>query len=167
MNSKGNSRQNQEEKKPLGFVYIPYVKGVSEEFRRIVYRYNIRTIFQTKRILRSSLMKTRLEGEAQLTTQCVYSIPCECSRSYISETGRPLTVRLREHRYSFKEGLLEKSKLAQHAYEENHNVDWDRARILLIERNSKLRKYKESAHMAYAGNSISQPSLDFSLSGFD
>jgi hypothetical protein len=56
---------------------------------------------------------------------------------------------------------MEKTKLAQHAYEENHKVDWDRARILVIKRNSKLRKYKESPHMAYVGNSISQPSLDF------
>jgi hypothetical protein len=84
------------------------------------------------------------------------------SRSYIGETGRPQAVRLREHRHNFKEGLLEKSKLAQHAYEENHKVDWDRARILVFERNSGLRKYKDSAHMAYVGNSISQPSLDFS-----
>jgi hypothetical protein len=32
--SKGNSRQNKEQK-PLGSVYIPYVKGVSEKFKRI------------------------------------------------------------------------------------------------------------------------------------
>jgi hypothetical protein len=39
-------------------------------------------------------MKTR---DPQQTAQCVYSIPCECGRSYIGETGRPLTVRLREN----------------------------------------------------------------------
>jgi hypothetical protein len=111
-------------------------------------------------------MKTRPEGESQLTTQWVCSISCECGRSYIGETGRPLAVRLREHRHNFKEGLLEKSKLAQHAYEENHKVDWHGVRILVIERNSKLRKHKESAHMAYVGNSISQPSFNFPLSGF-
>jgi hypothetical protein len=33
-NSKGSSRLNKEEK-PLGCVYIPYVKGVSEKFKRI------------------------------------------------------------------------------------------------------------------------------------
>jgi hypothetical protein len=35
-------------KKPLGFVYIPYVKGVSEEFKCIGNQYNIRIIFKTK-----------------------------------------------------------------------------------------------------------------------
>jgi predicted GIY-YIG superfamily endonuclease len=62
-------------------------------------------------------MKTRKERDPQQAAQCVYSIPCECGRSYIGETGRPLAVRLREHKHNFKEGLLEKSKFAQHAYE--------------------------------------------------
>jgi hypothetical protein len=47
-------------------------------------------------------MKTRPERDPQHAAQCVYSIPCECDRSYIGETARPLV------------GLLQKSKLAQH-----------------------------------------------------
>jgi hypothetical protein len=39
-------------------------------------------------------------------------------------------VRLREHSHNLTEGLLEKSKLAQHAYEESHRVVWDEAKIL-------------------------------------
>jgi hypothetical protein len=51
-------------------------------------------------------MKTRLERDPQQTAQCIYSIPCECGRSYIGKTGKPL-----------KGDLPEKLKLAQHAYE--------------------------------------------------
>jgi hypothetical protein len=119
INSKGSSRMNKEEK-PLGYVYIPYVKGVSEKFKRIGNGYNVRTIFRTKHTLKNSLMKTRPNTDPQRTAECVYSIPCECGRSYIIETGRPLAVRPREHKHNFKEGLIEKSKLAQHAYEEDH-----------------------------------------------
>ena len=97
-------------------------------------------------------MKTRPE--------CVYGISCECGRNYIGETGRLLAVRFREHNLNLKEGLLEKSKLAQHAFEEDHRVDWDNARILVIESDSRYRKYKESAHMVCLGNPINQPSLD-------
>jgi hypothetical protein len=63
-------------------------------------------------------MKTRPERDPRQTAQCVYSIPCECGRRYTGETGRPLAVQLHEHRHNLKEGLLEKSKLAQHAFEE-------------------------------------------------
>jgi hypothetical protein len=71
-------------------------------------------------------------------------------------------VRIGEHRHNLKLGLLETSKLAQHAYEEDHRVVWDRARVLDVENNSRFRKYKESAHMACSTNPISQPSLDIS-----
>jgi predicted GIY-YIG superfamily endonuclease len=97
-----------------------------------------------------------VERDPQQTAQCVYSIPCECGRSYIGETGRPLVVRLREHRHNLQQGLLEKSKLAQHANEEGHRVGWDEARILEIESNSKYKKYKESEHMAYLIRSANQ-----------
>jgi predicted GIY-YIG superfamily endonuclease len=50
-------------------------------------------------------MKTRPERDLLQTAQCIYSIPCECGRSYIGETGRPLAVRLREHRHNLKEGF--------------------------------------------------------------
>jgi hypothetical protein len=67
-------------------------------------------------------MKTKPEGDPQRRAQCAYRIPYECCRSYIGETGRPLAVRLLEYRHSLEEGLLEKSKVAQHVYEEGHRV---------------------------------------------
>jgi hypothetical protein len=153
-------RHQKEEDKPLGMIYIPYVKGISEKLRRIGKQYNIMTVFRIKHTLRSLLVKTRPKIDPQKIANCVYSIPCECGRSYIGETGRPLAVRICEHRHNLKLGLIEKSKLAEHAYEEDHRVDWDKARVLGIENNSRFRKYKESAHMACSTNPISQPSLD-------
>jgi hypothetical protein len=51
-------------------------------------------------------------------------------------------VRLREHRHNLQYGLLEKQKLAQHAYEEDHGVGWDEARVLEIESNSRYRRIR-------------------------
>jgi hypothetical protein len=44
---------------PQGTVGIPYVKGISEKFQWIGNRYNIKTVFKTKRALRGTLMTTR------------------------------------------------------------------------------------------------------------
>jgi hypothetical protein len=60
INSKGSTHLNKEEN-PLGSVYIPCVKGISESWQRIGNHYNSRNIFKTKRTLTSSLMKTRQE----------------------------------------------------------------------------------------------------------
>jgi hypothetical protein len=59
-------------------------------------------------------------------------------------------------------GSSKNPKLSQRAYEECHRVGWDDAGILEIESNSRYRKYKESVHMAWLTNQISQPSLDIS-----
>jgi hypothetical protein len=59
-------------------------------------------------------------------------------------------------------GLLEKSKLAQHAYEEGHKICWNEEKALQIESNITYRKYKESADMSLLDHPISQPSLDIS-----
>jgi predicted GIY-YIG superfamily endonuclease len=94
--------------------------------------------------------------------QCIYSIHCECGRCYIGETGRPLGIRIWEHMNNLKQGLLEKSRLAEHAYEEGHRIQWKEAKTIQIEANNIYRKYKEAALMACITNPISQPSLEFS-----
>jgi hypothetical protein len=39
-------------------------------------------------------------------------------RYYIGETSRPIEVHIKEHKYNLIQGMIEKSKVAQHAYEE-------------------------------------------------
>jgi hypothetical protein len=73
-----------------GTVVIPYVKGISEKFRRIGNRFNLRTISKTKHTLRGTLTKTGRVRDAQQTKQCVYSIPCDCGRCYSSEASKSL-----------------------------------------------------------------------------
>jgi hypothetical protein len=73
-----------------------------------------------------------------------------------------LGVRIKGHKHNLKQGLLEKSKLAQHIYEEGHRIKWAEAKAIQKEPNTIYRKYKEFAHMAYLENTISQPSLEMS-----
>jgi hypothetical protein len=70
-------------------------------------------------------------------------------------------MQLHEHKHNLK-GLLEKSKLTQRTYEEDHRVCWDEDRVLEIQSNSMCQKYKESGHLACLTNPISQPSFDLS-----
>jgi predicted GIY-YIG superfamily endonuclease len=134
------------------------VKCVSEKLKRIGDRYNFRTIFRTKR---TSGLHSRKPGRKEISNRrhSVYSIHCECGRSYIGETDRPLAVRFREHRHSLIEGLLGRSKLSQHANEEGHSIILDEAWILEIESKRGYMKYKKSTYMACLRNPNSQPSL--------
>jgi hypothetical protein len=60
---------------PQGSVYTSVVHGLSEKFKLIVNRYNIKTFFKTKD------MKIRPERDAQQT-----HTGSECGRSYTGET---------------------------------------------------------------------------------
>jgi hypothetical protein len=66
--------------------------------------------FNTKEILRGTLMKTEPITEAKQMKQFVYNIPCDVT--YFSKTSSPVEVHFKEHKYSFTQGLLETSKLA-------------------------------------------------------
>ena len=52
-----------------------------------------------------------------MRSQCVYKVRCECGKLYFGETGRPLAMRLKEHKGSLNEGRLDKSKLVRLSYE--------------------------------------------------
>jgi hypothetical protein len=64
-------------------------------------------------------------------------------------------VCIKECKCNLTQGLLEKSKLAQHAYEEGHKICWNKARVMQIERNTTYRKYKESAHKSLLDHPVS------------
>jgi hypothetical protein len=75
------------------------------------------------------------------------------------QTSSHVTLWTQAQSPSLQQGILEKSKLTQCAYEEGCRVGWDDAKILEIESNSRCRKM---AHMACLSGQISQPSLDIS-----
>jgi hypothetical protein len=85
-----------------------------------------------KHTLRSSLVEAKSDRYPQQTARHIYSIPCECGRSCIGETDRPLAVQPHEHRQHTEEAFQGKSKLAQPGYEKCHRVGWNETRILEI-----------------------------------
>jgi hypothetical protein len=123
---------------------------------------SIKTVFKTRQTPRSMLTRTRPYRKVQDMRQCIYSIPCECGRRYIGETGRPLGVQIGEHMNNLKQGLMEKSRFAKHACEEGHCIQWKEAKVVQTEANNMCRKYKASAHMACVMNPVSHPSLEIS-----
>ena len=96
------------------------------------------------------------------TTDCVYELPCSnCKSSYIGETGRRFSTRLSEHkretekleaekknftRQSRKQSLSEQSRsaVADHAVQNNHVINWQDAKVLCKECNTRSRHIREA-----------------------
>ena len=61
----------------------------------------------------------------------VYRIPCtNCPRTYIGQTGRTLTQRLKEHQRAVRNADTATSALAEHAHSTGHPVNWTEARVI-------------------------------------
>ena len=79
----------------LTMVCLPYVKGLAERIQKICRPYNIRTVFTSDSTLWRYLFRVKPPTEFNMIEN---SIPCSCGKIYKGETGRPLKVRLVEHR---------------------------------------------------------------------
>ena len=101
-------------------VSIPYIKGLSEKFKRIMNRFHIKTLLKTTKYQMGPLKKNTSKKELRDKPQCVCRIPCECGREYVGETSRLLSVCIKEHKYNIRQGYFDRSKLVAHVFEEGH-----------------------------------------------
>ena len=83
----------------------------------------------------------------------------------ISETGRPLKVRLEEHRKAVVRGEIEKSGMEDHICKEkgNHLPFWDKVEIIDRAEDWRTRRLTESAHMLGYNDLLSRPSIDLNI----
>jgi hypothetical protein len=65
----------------------------------------------------------------------------------MGETSRSIEVRIKEHKYSLTQGLL------QHVYEEGHKICFKEAKVLQIEPNTTHRKYTRNPPTCLSGRS--------------
>ena len=122
-------------------VPIPYVKGTSENIRRILGEVDIRTVFKTTNTLRQLLSYPKDRIPLQKRSGVVYSIPCkDCPSVYIGETGLWLSTRLQQHQEATRKGETDKSAVAKHVWDMSHNMDWSNTTVMDCDPQSLPRK---------------------------
>ena len=110
--------------------YIPYVAGVSERIRKVCQDFSIRTVFKSGPTLRSLLTNIKDPLPTTKQSNVVYEVPCTCGKVYIGETKRRLETRLKEHKDACTRYLTDKSAIAEHAWANDHPINWAETKIL-------------------------------------
>jgi hypothetical protein len=87
-------------------------------------------VFKAKNTIKSQLVKFKPKNEWR-QKNVIHSIPCECRKCYIGETGRTLEVRLGEHKKSIQKRDPDISKLCEHHYTTGHRILWNEAEITM------------------------------------
>ena len=115
----------------LGFVSLPYYKGMTEPLSRILTRAGISTTIRSRGSLREMLVHPKDKLTTSDKTGAVYYLPCSgangepCgeSGSYVGETERTAESRLKEHfSTAVQSGTSTlKSAVMAHAREKGHH----------------------------------------------
>ena len=82
-------------------VVIPYIKGLSEQYRHTLAKYRVRVFFKGTSTIKSLLMHPKYPIPDTQKTDTIYHWKCpanNCTAEYIGETNRPLKERVSDHR---------------------------------------------------------------------
>ena len=146
-------------------VMLPYVAGISEDVRRVCRRFGLKVIFKSGRSLRSVLTKVKDTLPAEKQSKVVYQIPCSCGRAYIGETTRRLETRMKEHQDACCRGMVEKSAVAEHAWEHHHPIEWEGTRVIDRAGRSKEFQLTEALHIQTATGELLNRDIGLEVPG--
>ncbi len=128
-------------------VMLPHTEGVSEDIRWVCRKFGLKDVFRSGLSSRSMLTRVKDTLAMEKRSKVVYQIPCSCGKKYIGETVRRLETRMKEHRDACQKGTLEKSALAEHAWENRHPIKWEEATVTDQARTLKELLLKETIHI--------------------
>ena len=137
-----------EEQKLRATVTIPYIQGLSEPIKRLLERVKVKVRLKPNKTLRQLLVRPKDKVPMEQRTGVVYSIPCrDCPKTYVGQSGRSLECRVKEHQRAVKYGDTNTSAIAEHAWQEQHNINWPAATILDSNQYLHSRLILESWHI--------------------
>ena len=102
---------------------------MSEEIR-ILNGYNIRTVFRTINTLGRILTRVKDPIPPEERPGVIYKIKCICGDFYVGETRRNLTTRVKKHKAACRLAAFDRSAVAEHAWQEGHEITWNDVEIL-------------------------------------
>lgn len=150
------TRINTERREKDGIIYykFPYIEGLSEKVGNLIKNQasNIKLAFYPLTKLENIYTKLKDSVPKLMTSNLVYQIPCkDCNLSYVGMTKQYLKNRIRQHKYDCQGKNIdknEKTALAVHHFQENHNLDFDEVKILDKECNYHKRCISEMIHIS-------------------
>ena len=114
-----------------GFCILPYIKGTSEPIKRILSNHDIKVAQKPHQTIGNLFPKPKDPVPKDHTRGAIYSIPCkDCGKSYIEDTKRKFSTRVKEHQKAVEHKHSQKSALAEHCLRSGHTVSWEASKIL-------------------------------------
>ena len=130
----------------MKYISVPYIPNTTEKMNRVLRPLNISLASKPTVTLRNQLCRLKDKTPLLDNKDVVYKIPCQdCPEFYIGETGRPLNIRLDEHRRNVQ-NHCENSQIFQHLANEGHRANFDNPQIIDRCSSWRQRKFIEASY---------------------
>lgn len=111
-------------------ICLPFYPKVTNKLSSIFKEFDMEIVTSSNNTLKSQLCNYK-DRTNPLHLSGIYSISCaDCDMIYIGQTRRRVENRLNEHISATRNGLSEKSGVACHMLEENHNIDLQNMKLI-------------------------------------
>lgn len=137
------------------FMVLPYIHKISDSIKSIIDKNKFTMGFRCLNKLSNFIKVHKDRNKLECNCNVIYKIYCkDCDASYVGQTKRKLSTRLKEHRTNIKLDASKHSVVTDHILQNNHTFDWEKVRILDIESNFNRRIISEMINIKEQKNGI-------------
>jgi len=150
---KKHSKNYSEDNKKI--VVFPYIKDISERVASTIDKSKYTKGYRILNNLGKFIKAHKDPTELLTINNVVYKINCnDCNVSYVGQTKRQLSTRIKEHSNNYKSITAKPSVITQHMLEFSHTFDWNNTKILDSEANYYKRLVSEMLYIKEQANGI-------------
>ncbi|KAI4466555.1 giy-yig endonuclease superfamily [Holotrichia oblita] len=119
-----------EDVKASPVVTLPYAPFITKGLSKIFKELDLRIVYSSGTSLRN-LIGNPKDKIQPLEKSGIYEINCkDCNQKYIGQTRRAVSTRFKEHMANLRFNRTEKSSVAQHIFETDHNIDHTNVKLI-------------------------------------